>query len=257
MILANVAAARELRRARVGGLYRVHGTPEPKKLEALQQALTAFGVEVELPETVRPRDMQRITQRLGKSVDLAFVESLVVRSMQQAVYQPENIGHFGLALGEYAHFTSPIRRYPDLVVHRALKYALDPRDPSAQRCGTGELQVLGSALTQLEKRADEADRYVDNFLKCSYLRERLGQTFEGLVTTVVEYGCFVQLIGIGVDGLLRLEGPGAAGFQMERSGHAWRDAQRGLRLAIGDRIRVIVTNANPVEGQVDLEWDPS
>jgi len=257
MILANVAAARELRRARVGGLYRVHGTPEQKKLDLLRQALAAFGVEVDLPETVKPRDMQRITQRLGKSIDLAFVESLVVRSMQQAVYQPENIGHFGLALGEYAHFTSPIRRYPDLVVHRALKYSLDPQDPSAHRSSTAELQGLGSSLTQLEKRADEADRYVDNFLKCSYLRERLGQTFEGLVTTVVEYGCFVQLLGIGIDGLLRLEGAAAAGFEMERSGHAWRHPRLGLRLAIGDRIRVIVTNANPVEGQVDLEWDPA
>ena len=115
--------------------------------------------------------------------------------MQQAVYQPTNIGHFGLALEQYAHFTSPIRRYPDLVVHRTLRALLAPRP--ARSCATmaDALALWATDLSQLEKRADEADRYVDAFLKCVYLRDRIGQTFEGLITTVVEFGCFVQLIG--------------------------------------------------------------
>ena len=256
MILANVAAACALKEARVGGLFRVHGTPEDKRLEALLTALASLGIEAELPEEVRPRDLRRITERLGKSADRPFIESLVVRAMPQAVYDPLNIGHFGLALGEYAHFTSPIRRYPDLVVHRALKAALDAADPTGRRHAEGELATLGAELSKLEKRADEADRSVDTFLKCSYLRERLGQSFEGLITTVVEYGCFVQLRGIDIDGLLRLEALRDDDYVQERGGQAWVGQRTKRRLAIGTAVRVIVTNANPVEGLIDLELDP-
>ncbi|NBW89360.1 MAG: ribonuclease R [Gammaproteobacteria bacterium] len=253
MILANVAAARALHAAKAQGLYRVHGVPEDKKLDNLISALAALGIDAELPEEVEPRDLKKITDRLGKSLDLPFVESLVVRSMPQAVYQPANIGHFGLALDEYAHFTSPIRRYPDLVVHRALKRALSAADASGRLYSEGELGPLGQDLSRLEKRADEADRYVDTFLKCSYLRERIGQTFEGLVTTVVEFGCFVQLRGINVDGLLHLQSLRDDEYLLEPGGHAWRGRRTGRRLVIGASVRVIVTNANPVEGLVDLE----
>jgi ribonuclease R len=253
MILANVAAAGELKAAKAGGLYRVHAVPEEKKLDLLQTALAALGIDAELPEEVQPRDLRKITERLGKSPDRPFIESLVVRSMPQAVYQPTNIGHFGLALEGYAHFTSPIRRYPDLVVHRALKAVCDARDPTGARRSADELAVLGQELSKLEKRADESDRYVDSFLKCSYLRERLGQTFEGLITTVVECGCFVQLRGLGIDGLLRIEALGDDEYVMESSGHAWLGRRTRRRLGIGTAVRVIVTNANPVEGLIDLE----
>ena len=256
MILANVAAARALQQARAGGLFRVHGTPEDKRLESLSAALASLGIEAELPEEVKPRDLRRITERLGKSADRPFIESLVVRAMPQAVYDPLNIGHFGLALGEYAHFTSPIRRYPDLVVHRALKAVLDGADASGRRYGDAELGSLGPDLSKLEKRADEADRSVDTFLKCSYLRERLGQSFEGLITTVVEYGCFVQLRGINIDGLLRLEALRDDDYVQERGGQAWIGQRTRRRLAIGSAVRVIVTLANPVEGLIDLELDP-
>jgi ribonuclease R len=256
MILANVAAARALKQAQAGGLYRVHGTPEDKRLESLLAALASLGIEAELPEEVKPRDLRRITERLGKSADRPFVESLVVRAMPQAVYDPINIGHFGLALSEYAHFTSPIRRYPDLVVHRALKAALDGADPTGRRYADAELATGGAELSKLEKRADEADRSVDTFLKCSYLRERLGQSFEGLITTVVEYGCFVQLRGINIDGLLRLEALRDDDYVQERGGQAWIGQRTRRRLAIGSAVRVIVTTANPVEGLIDLELDP-
>ena len=255
MILANVAVARELRSARAGGLFRVHGRPEQKKLDALQGALAALGIAADLPEEPQPRDLRRLTERLGKSVERPFVESLVVRSMPQALYQPANIGHFGLALGEYAHFTSPIRRYPDLVVHRALKAVCNPDDRSGVRYGLDELEPMGQDLSRLEKRADESDRYVDTFLKCSYLRARLGQTFEGLVTTVVEYGCFVQLVDLAVDGLLRVETLRDDDYEMSDDGHAWVGRRTRRKLAIGARVRVIVVNANPVEGLIDLELD--
>lgn len=255
MILANVAAARQLKQSRAGGLFRVHGVPEEKKLDQLLTQLAAIGVDAELPEEVQPRDLRKITERAAHSIDLPFIESLVVRSMPQAVYQPANIGHFGLALEEYAHFTSPIRRYPDLVVHRALRAIIDARDPAAVRYEASELGVMGQDLSRLEKRADESDRYVDGFLKCSYLRERLGQVFDGLITTVVEYGCFVQLRGIGIDGLLRLDALQDDEYVMSADGHAWLARRRGLRLGIGTAVRVMVTNANPVEGLIDLELD--
>lgn len=255
MILANVAAARQLKAAKAGGLYRVHGVPEEKKLDQLLVQLAALGIAAELPEEVEPRDLRKITERIPRDAEMSFIESLIVRSMPQAVYQPTNIGHFGLALAEYAHFTSPIRRYPDLVVHRALKLVVDGGDATGQRYGANELGNLGQDLSRLEKRADESDRYVDSFLKCSYLRERLGQTFDGIVTTVVEYGCFVQLRGIGIDGLLRLEALDDDEYTMEANGQAWFAKRRKQKIGIGSAVRVIVTNANPVEGLVDLELD--
>ena len=137
MILANVAVAHELEKRGVGTLYRVHGKPEEKKLNVLLETLNALGVAAELPEDVQPRDFRAITDRLGNSEERPFIESLIVRSMMQAVYQPQNIGHFGLALGHYAHFTSPIRRYPDLVVHRTLRALLSDSDPYGARYDGG------------------------------------------------------------------------------------------------------------------------
>lgn len=253
MILANVAVAQELEKHKVGTLYRVHGQPEEKKLDQLLSTLAALGFPAEIPETVTPRDIRQITHRMGNTPARPFVESLVVRSMPQAVYQSANIGHFGLALKSYAHFTSPIRRYPDLIVHRTLKALLGVRAPVSQRLEGEELARLGEHTSRLEKRADEADRYVDQFLKCSWLRERLGQTFDGLITAVVEFGCFVQILDISADGLLHTEALRDDVYEMDAGGHAWIGRRTGRRLGLGERVRVVVTNANPVEGLIDLE----
>jgi len=253
MIVANVAVAVELGRHKVGTLYRVHGQPEEEKLNRLLATLAALGFPGEIPTHVTPRDIRQITHRLGTSPARPFVESLVVRSMPQAVYQPANIGHFGLALKAYAHFTSPIRRYPDLVVHRTLKAMIGQLPADSARYGAEELSRLGESMSQLEKRADEADRYVDLFLKCSWLRERLGQTFEGLVTAVVEFGCFVQILEVAADGLLHMATLTDDVYELDAGGHAWVGRKSKRRLGLGERIRVIVTNANPVEGLIDLE----
>ncbi len=182
MILANVAVARELEESKTPTLYRVHGTPDETKLDRLTSALASLNIDAHLPaqEEVTTRDLQAITKRLPDNADRPFIESLIVRAMPQAVYQPENIGHFGLALTQYAHFTSPIRRYPDLVVHRTLK-ALIADQAAARRFATKreQLAAMGESTSKLEKRADEADRYVSTFLKCTYLRERIGQSFRG------------------------------------------------------------------------------
>jgi ribonuclease R len=252
MILANVAVARELELRHVGTLFRVHGKPEEKKIKVLLETLTALGVAAELPEEVSPRDFRAITDRLAHDEQRPFIESLIVRSMQQAVYQPQNIGHFGLALRQYAHFTSPIRRYPDLVVHRCLRSMLSDSDAYGMRYDGGQLALAGAELTQLEKRADESDRYVNAWLKCVYLRDRIGQTFEGLITTVVEFGAFVQLTAVGVDGLLHLDNLRDDEYIMEPGGRAWVGRAQKRRLGMGTRVHVIVTSVNPIEGLVDL-----
>jgi ribonuclease R len=253
MILANVAVARELARTRTPTLYRVHGEPEAEKLDRLVSTLRALGIEAQLPETPAPRDFQALARRVGNSPDRPFVESLIVRAMPQALYQPTNIGHFGLALAQYAHFTSPIRRYPDLIVHRTLKALLDPSSVSGRRYSTEELASQGESLSRLEKRADEADRYVSTFLKCTYLRERMGQTFLGLITTVVEFGCFVQILEVTVDGLLHVDNLRDDEYLMDENGHAWVGRRRGRRLRTGSHVRVTVTAVNPIEGLIDLD----
>ena len=252
MILANVAVAEALEKAHVPTLYRVHGQPEDEKLERLTATLKALGIDARIPKTVTTRDLQAIAQRVGDAPERAFVESLVIRSMPQAVYQPANIGHFGLALTHYAHFTSPIRRYPDLVVHRTLKALIGAQGGSGVRYATAELSALGESTSRLEKRADEADRYVSGFLKCTYLKERVGQTFQGLITTVVEFGCFVRILDVAVDGLLHIDNLRDDQYLMEDDGHAWRGRRTGRRLRTGAHVRVLVTAVNPIEGLVDL-----
>jgi ribonuclease R len=256
MILANVAVAQELAKSHTPTLYRVHGPPDEEKLGKLVETLKALGIDARLSGEVDTRALQDIAQRLRDPDERPFIESLIVRSMQQAVYQPANIGHFGLALSHYAHFTSPIRRYPDLVVHRTLRARLAQKDEAAARYETEPLAVLGESLSKLEKRADEADRFVSTFLKATFLRERIGQTFKGLITTVVEFGCFVQILEVGVDGLLHTSALQDDDYVMEKDSHGWRGLRKGRRLRTGTHVRVVVVNANPVEGLIDLELAP-
>ena len=252
MILANVAVARELETSHTPTLYRVHGVPEDEKLERLASTLRSLGIDARIPKTVTTRDLQAIARRVSDASERTFIESLVVRAMPQAIYQPTNIGHFGLALSQYAHFTSPIRRYPDLIVHRTLKARIKAAGDSGRRYAVGELGAVGESTSRLEKRADEADRYVSGFLKCTYLKERIGQTFQGLITTVVEFGCFVQILDVAVDGLLHINNLRDDLYVLEEDGHAWRGRRGGRRLRTGAHLRVIVTAVNPIEGLIDL-----
>jgi ribonuclease R len=240
----------------VPALFRVHASPDARKLDTLLTTLRILGLELKLPDPVKPRDLAAIAPRLRDPQSRPFIESLVVRSMAQALYQPDNIGHFGLALQDYAHFTSPIRRYPDLMIHRALRArtGAQPAPSATPALPAGpELLAIGTDLSRLERRSDEADRYVATFLKCVYLRDRVGQTFDGLITTVTEFGCFVQLLALGVDGLLALASLRDDDYQMARDGGQWLGQRSKRRLAPGVRLRVVVASVKPVEGLIDLE----
>ncbi len=252
MIAANVAAAQELSQKKVPALLRVHGAPDDKKLEQLRATLRVLGIELIVSERMQARELGGVAARVRDAQLRPFVESLVIRSMAQALYQPENVGHFGLALKDYTHFTSPIRRYPDLMVHRALRATLGQLDVTTLP-HAAELAAAGVELSRLERRADEADRFVSTFLKCVYLRDRIGQTFDGLVTTVMEFGCFVQLLGVGADGLLPLAAMSDDSYQMARDGGQWIGTRTHRRLAPGVRLAVVVAAANPIEGRIDLE----
>jgi ribonuclease R len=252
MVLANVAVARELREQHQPALFRVHAAPDEKKLDQLTTTLRVLGIELQLPDPVQPKDLAAIAPQVHDPDSRPFVESLVVRSMAQALYSDENIGHFGLALKDYAHFTSPIRRYPDLMIHRALRARLGLLDATQLPQGPA-LAAAGTELSRLERRADESDRYVGTFLKCVYLRDRVGQSFDGLITTVTEFGCFVQLLALGVDGLLPLSALRDDDYEMARDGAQWIGKRKKRRLAPGARLRVVVTAVKPVEGLIDLE----
>ena len=253
MVMANVAAASELGSRRRPTLYRVHAEPDERKLETLVKTLRALGVGVELPAEISTRDLQKIAPRIRDEALKPFVETLVIRAMMQAQYTPENVGHFGLALKHYAHFTSPIRRYPDLVVHRTIKAMLSAGDTAGRDYDRAQLEVLGQHLTLCEKRADEADRYVDAYLKCVYLRDRIGQTFEAIITSVVDFGCFVQIVEAAADGLLHLDNLRDDEYVKDDSQQAWVGLRTRRTLKLGDHVRVIVTAVNPVEGLIDLD----
>ena len=165
----------------LASLYRVHGQPEDKRVTELQKVLNALQVGAAFSEKPTPREFRQLVERLVARPDGILLEGLVIRSLAQAVYQQTNIGHFGLALEEYAHFTSPIRRYPDLLVHRAIKAAVLPHSASGHKYSTGELQALGQESSQRERRADDASRDVMSYLRCLYLQPRVGESFDATI----------------------------------------------------------------------------
>jgi ribonuclease R len=253
MIAANIAAARFLDRHRVPTLYRVHGLPEIDRLETLRQFLREFGLWLPPAEEVKPEHLRDLLAKIGDRPDALLVSTAVIRSMPQAVYQPGNIGHFGLALEHYAHFTSPIRRYPDLVVHRGIRQVLQDGDPQALVDWHGAFPVLGQDCSFRERRADEATRGAVAWLKCYYMQERVGEEFDGIVSGVVDFGLFVQLDGLQVDGLLHVSALGQDYFTRDRSGYRIVGRSSGRVFKLGDRLRVRVTNVSLDDRRVDFE----
>jgi ribonuclease R len=253
MIAANIAAARFLDRHRVPTLYRVHGLPELERLETLRQFLREFGLWLPAAEEVTPEHLRDLLRQIGDRPDALLISTAVIRSMPQAVYQPGNIGHFGLALEHYAHFTSPIRRYPDLVVHRGIRQVLRGGDPKALVEWHGAFAALGQDCSFRERRADEATRGAIAWLKCYYMQDRIGEEFDGIVSGVVDFGLFVQLDGLQVDGLLHVSALGQDYFVRDRSGFRIVGRNSGRVFRLGDRLRVRVVNVSLDERRIDFE----
>ena len=253
MIAANVEAAVALRLAKAGSLYRVHGQPEDKRVTELQKVLNALQVGAAFSEKPTPREFRQLVERLAARPDGILLESLVIRSLAQAVYQQTNIGHFGLALEEYAHFTSPIRRYPDLLVHRAIKAAVVPDSTSGHRYSTAELQTLGAESSQRERRADDASRDVMGYLKCLYLQSRVGETFDATITSALEFGLFVQLKEMPIDGLVHISAIPGDYWELENGGMGLVGQRTGRRWQMGDTVRVRLSRVDLTQRQIDFE----
>ncbi len=252
MIAANVQAAGFLRRHKVPCLYRVHAGPEEEKLERLNEFLDAFGLRLP-PGQVRPGDFRKIRGAVAGQPEESLVESVLLRSMSQAVYQPKNIGHFGLALEEYAHFTSPIRRYPDLLVHRGIRHVLRGGKPRDFTYGRSEMEGLGRHCSYTERRADDATREAMDWLKCEYMVDKIGETFSGIVAGVTNFGIFVQIPELQVDGLVHVSQLGPDYFKYDAAGHCLVGERTGTRYRLADTVDVRVARVDMEERQIDFE----
>ena len=253
MVAANVEAAVALRIAKARSLYRVHGQPEDRRVTELQKVLNALQVGAQFSEKPTPREFRQLVERLAARPDGILLESLVIRSLAQAVYQQTNIGHFGLALEEYAHFTSPIRRYPDLLVHRALKGGLLPQSESGYRYSTAELQTLGFESSARERRADDAARDVMGYLKCLYLQPRVGETFAATISSALEFGLFVQLKEMPIDGLVHISAIPGDYWELENGGLGLVGQRTGRRWQMGDPVEVRLARVDLAQRQIDFE----
>ncbi len=264
MLAANVCAADSLKRSRHPSLYRVHEGPTAQKLDALRASLKAFGLHLDGGAAPEPAHYAKLLQRIRARPDAQLLQTMVLRSMQQAIYSPHNSGHFGLAYEAYAHFTSPIRRYPDLLVHRTLKALLAKRrfeptlyadDGSTVDGGVSAMsrwEKLGVLCSANERRADDASRDVEAWLKSYYVRERTGETFSGSISAVVPFGVFVTLDDLYVEGLVHVSELGSEYFHFNEALHELRGERTGLRFRLADRLTVQVARVDLEARRIDF-----
>ncbi len=285
MLAANVCAADYLQRNQQLGLYRVHEGPTPERLETLRTLLRNLGLQLGGSGEPEPRDYQALAQSIEGRPDAQQIQMLLLRSMQQAIYTPHNSGHFGLAYPAYTHFTSPIRRYPDLLTHRAIKSILQgeryvPKVPPRVALNEGDMnarraparsstapaapvpkaqardlpiwEAIGTHCSANERRADEATRDVESWLKCWYMRDKLGEEFVGTITAVTAFGLFVQLDALFVEGLVHVSEIGADYFRFDEARGELRGERTGLRYALGDRLLVQVSRVDLDGRKIDF-----
>ena len=255
MIAANVEAARYLRKHKLTTLYRVHAGPEGDKLEELRLLFQGLGIPIADTAGTKPREINRVLRQISDRPDFPMLATAVLRSMKQAVYQPANKGHFGLALNCYVHFTSPIRRYPDLLVHRGIGHLLDGGKPAAFPVGMPAAEQLGTTTSVQERRADEATRYVEARCKCLFMQEHVGATLDGVVTGVTHFGLFVMLRDLLVDGLIHVTSLPSDYYHLESGGRGLKGERTGRAFRLGDDVRVRVVRVDPDEARIDLALD--
>jgi len=257
MILANVSAAKTLAKHKAEALYRVHAEPDPDRLSSFLAYLGEVGIHHKIGHDVTPQDLTDVITKIQGRADQELIQTMLLRSMKQAVYDHENIGHFGLALDAYAHFTSPIRRYPDLVVHRALKAVIDKQQQRKSQSGgksysVTEVEALGEQCSMAERRADDATRDVADWLKCEFMLDHVGDTFEGVIASVTNFGFFVRLTEFHIDGLVHISALEGDYYRYDEVKQHLIGERLGTVYRLGDQLEVKVAAVNLDERKIDF-----
>ncbi len=254
MLMANVATAKYLKRQKIPMLYRVHDKPSEDKLKNLRTFLGDFGLILEGGDSPTALDYAKISAQAQGAAHAHLVETVMLRSMNQAVYQPENNGHFGLNYAQYAHFTSPIRRYPDLLIHRAIRFSWQKQAIVDFAYNEADMKSFGEHCSGTERRADEATRDATTFLKCEYLSHRLGEEYQAIVTAATSFGLFVELEDLYVEGLVHITELGDDYFHHDPSRHCLKGERTGKVYRLGDKVQVQVAQVNLDDRKVDLRF---
>jgi len=252
MIAANVEAAKFLQKKRIPAPYRVHAPPPASKYEDLLQFLKEFHLQMPPVGQVTPGDFSALLKKVRKRPDASLIESVLLRSQSLAVYQPEHPGHFGLALSSYTHFTSPIRRYPDLLVHRAIRHALGGGKPADYAYSASDMTAMCVHCSQNERRADEAERDVDERYKCAWMEKHVGSEFDGIVSGVTSFGLFVELVESKISGLVHITQLPNDYYHFDAVRHLLSGERRGLKFRLGDAVRVQVLRASLEDRKIDF-----
>jgi ribonuclease R len=253
MIQANVCAAQSLEQRRSPLIYRVHDTPSAEKMQALTDFLATLGVPWAKGEAPRSDRFNRLLAHTRGGPHAEIVNEVVLRTQMQAIYSPDNIGHFGLNLDRYAHFTSPIRRYADLIVHRALITALGLGDDGLSSQDIAHLKDTADHITAAERRAMAAERDATDRYVAAFLEDRVGAAFEGRITGVTRFGLFVRLAETGADGLIPISSLGGEYFIHDDKAHALVGERSGARWRLGRKVEVKLREATPITGGLLLE----
>ena len=252
MIAANVQAALHLLEARIPAPYRDHDKPPESKYADLEEFLKEFALRLPPWSKVKPKDFRNLLEKIRERPDAALLESVILRSQSLAVYAPDNIGHFGLALEAYAHFTSPIRRYPDLLVHRALKHALRGAKPEAYDYSPHDMAALSLQCSERSRRADEAQREVDERYRAAWMESHVGKEFDGTISGVTSFGLFVELDDSKVNGLVHVTQLPRDFYHFDAVRKTLTGERRGRAFRLGDRVRIVVLKASVEERKIDF-----
>ena len=260
MILANIASANFMEKHQEPALYRIHAVPGEEKLTAFRSFLAECGLSLSGGNKPTPTDYAQLLEQIKQRPDHELIQTMLLRSMSQAVYSADNIGHFGLALEEYAHFTSPIRRYPDLTLHRGIKYLLAKQKGSKRKTtDTGgyhypleEMDVFGAHCSSTERRADDATREVADWLKCEYMQDHVGEEFDGVISSVTGFGFFVRLNDLFIDGLVHISGLANDYYLFDMPKQRLIGENSGMIFRIGDAVKVRVEAVSLEQKQIDF-----
>lgn len=253
MLLANVAAADYLASQKIPILYRVHEPPSAERLDNLREFLGSFGLSLGGGESPLPRHFSELLKKVQNRPDTRLIETVMLRSLKQAIYSPDNAGHFGLAYEAYTHFTSPIRRYPDLLVHRAIRHLVQRRRAADFAYSHAQMQTFGDHCSMTERRADEATRDVIDWLKCEYMQDKLGEEYEGIISSVTNFGLFIQLTEVYVEGLVHITGLPSDYYQFDPIHHRLVGERTHRAFRLGDAVRVKVARVDLDDRKIDFE----